>query len=214
MLASYDNLFYTALYVLPGFAAYHISESIINNSPYFSGRRKSEHFSGDMLLLYLLYSLICNLLCSLALGHDWAKADIYLLIPAEAAAILLVSAAVGFGFRLLCSRMDEFPEKLARLILPNRRSWVAWDRVFADIKYGSHLIVYLSNGEAVLGKFGPDSRASGTERDLYLEKAYYIEKDKKWREIPDNQGVFINPNSILYIEFYKLEAGKEGDADA
>lgn len=87
----------------------------------------------------------------------------------------------------------------------------AWDRKFSSIEQTQGVLVTLKDGTRIAGFFGKSSYASSelTERDIYLERVYYIIDEKGNRSFPEKAGILIAGGEIKTIEFHSYEAREE-----
>ncbi len=78
----------------------------------------------------------------------------------------------------------------------------AWEYVFRTLK-SKWVIVTLKNGSEIYALMGEGSYYSveGEEGDIYITKMYECKGDKKWREIRNSSGIWINKSDITFIEF-------------
>lgn len=82
----------------------------------------------------------------------------------------------------------------------------AWDYQFSKEDVANKYVeVGLKNGKIIKGYFSYQSFASSDRdyRDLYLETFHRTTCFGKWEDVPCNAGIWINPDSIQYIKFYK-----------
>lgn len=83
----------------------------------------------------------------------------------------------------------------------------AWDKFFAR-RECCWLRIHLTNGDMIGGYLGDGSYASGfpNGRDLYVDRMYQIDSDGKFgKEMSRTKGMWINGESIVFIEFMKKE---------
>jgi len=88
----------------------------------------------------------------------------------------------------------------------------AWDFLFSQDKR-RWVEVTLISGKKIRSLFQNYSCASSDikYRDLYLEKLYYQDskdyenQEARWQIVEDSEGVWINPDEIRYMKFFKLE---------
>ena len=192
---SFEVLFYTCIFLLPGFIIKSIMDTLVppvkhNDTKYF--------FS------CLLYSVVN---CAV---WSWA----YLLlnkISEEHPTIYWISllATTVVGATLLAIligvvKQKGFIEWLFAKMRVNKNHSVptAWDYYFSK-QEESWIIVTLKNGKTIYGKFSEHSFASSDteERDLYIEKTYNIKEDMTWVEDDKSKGILVAKDEIETIEF-------------
>ena len=192
---SFEVLFYTCIFLLPGFIIKSIMDTLVppvkhNDTKYF--------FS------CLLYSVVN---CAV---WSWA----YLLlnkISEEHPTIYWISllATTVVGATLLAIligvvKQKGFIEWLFAKMRVNKNHSVptAWDYYFSK-QEESWIIVSLKNGKTIYGKFSEHSFASSDteERDLYIEKTYNIKEDMTWVEDDKSKGILVAKDEIETIEF-------------
>ena len=66
-------------------------------------------------------------------------------------------------------------------------------------------MVHLKDDTVIYGWFGENSFVSTTpgNKDMFIEKVYNVDP-KKWKEIKDLSGVYINADEIAFIEFMNI----------
>lgn len=194
-IKSMDVVIYTAWFVLPGY----IITRIINTL--CPGRKVSDAIN---LLKCIGYSLIDIALWiwlyKICIGCNNKAWWHYLLLTVV---VVLTSTITGFVIGLIrywgCLRwlvLKVFKIQIEKPIA------TAWDNVFSARKNGCWLIVTLSNGKHIGGRFSTNSHASSDQdyRDLFLEETYEVD-ESGWRRTPNTEGVWISPSEIKKLEF-------------
>lgn len=91
-----------------------------------------------------------------------------------------------------------------------QRTPKAWDRFFLTQSEGCWVVAEMDDGALVGGEFGQGSFASLSphNEDLYLESAYFVDKDHNFLDpMQDNVGVWINGEKIKKLFFYRVNEG-------
>lgn len=200
-ITTFDTVFYTAIFILPGF----ITKAIIDviNPP------KRERDT-TLFLSFLAYSLINLALCSWAfvLVSPLANCDCTLpwywlaMLGITLTGSIVTSVLIGF------LKYHRFMYRLAQrlnfnIIDPTPTAWDYWFHKTEP----SFVVVTLKDGSQVHGWFGVNSFASSdpNERDLFIEKIYQKLDDGSMESAPENYGIYISKDMIRQIEFIKYE---------
>lgn len=199
VVESFDIVFYTAIFVLPGFLISCIIDA--TNPP----RRYNE---GIYLLKCLIYSIehyaVWSWAYSLLFNHDFKYFTIYwmsivltTLIGATIISILIVFIKQKQILYIVFEKIG---------IKSIHSTPTAWDYKFSK-QESDFVIVTLIDNTIIRGLYCTDSFSSSDyeERDLYLEKLYVLSNKHNWVEAKDNNGVYIAKNQIKYIEFLRGE---------
>lgn len=194
---SFDIVFYTAIFVLPGFLINSIID-ILNPT-----QKKSE---GVLLLKSILYSIIH---CAV---WSWAYKLIFKLeedLPYWYWVILigftLIAATI---FAVLIGIIKQ--KQLVRNVLLALKIYCphsipnSWDYAFARME-GIWVIVTLTDDSVIYGDFSTKSFASSDpeERDLFIEKTYIPNEKGEWIAADKNEGIYIHRDQIKTIEFLR-----------
>ena len=191
---SLSPVFYTSIFVLPGFIVKSIIDVMTppqryNNAKYF--------------LSYLLYSLVNCSLCSWAYilisKHFLPSSGIYWILSLLITVISSILLALLIGF---CKQKEWIEKIFARFHFRKiHPSPTAWDYVFSR-QEDSWVIVTLKNGSIIYGLYSFSSFASSDtdERDLYIEKVFTIGDNSQWIPNEQSKGILISKDSILTIE--------------
>ena len=197
MYDSWDTVFYTALFLLPGY----VIISIVNAFNPQARFNESKYF-----LKCLLYSFV-NLgvwgwAYSVVLTITLPKTSLQWLLLA--CITLMGSALLGFIIGLIKQKMH-----LSRLlnyfgILTIHPTQSAWDFLFSK-QESYYVIVAMEDDRIIRGWFSSNSFASSgpDNHDLYIEQCY----GEGWSEDIQSKGIYIPGDQIKYIEF------KEGEAN-
>ena len=193
---SFDIVFYTGLFVLPGF----IVKSVIDtmNPP----RKTSD---GIYFLSCMMYSIInCAVWSWLyvwisSLGNDQRVLYWFLCV------LITIVGAMSIGLLLGMAKQKRlFYDLLAafgfKVIDPTSTAWDYW---FSQ-QEPSYVLVTLTDDSVIRGWFGDDSFAASDseDRDIFIEKVYVtIKGTNRWKAAPENKGVYISKSQIKTIEF-------------
>lgn len=196
-IASLDIVFYTAIFVLPGF----IINSIIG---YINPPPKSK--DSIFLLKCIGYSLIsCSVWCWLYLiviKSDINPVGRWLLLFTIS---LLGSSLVGFFIAVIKQHqiIDRMLWKIK--VRTIHTTPTAWDYIFSKQESG-FVIVTLIDDQKLYGWYSAHSFTSSDqdERDIFIEKAYIFD-GKKWEIDNQSLGFYIAKDQIKVIEFKKGE---------
>ena len=192
MIESLDTVFYTAIFLLPGFLIINIIDS--TNPP-------KRQFELTYILKCLLYSLI-NCACCSPLYSIIANIKcefLYWLLFVTATILVAVVIGVIVSFIKQKNIIIRFLAKFNISSFPSTPT--AWDYVFSK-QESYFVIVTLNNGERVRGWYSNNSFASSDQdnKDLFIEKAFFYEKNGKWIEDKESSGLYIPGNQIKLIE--------------
>lgn len=188
---SLDAVFYTALFILPGY----VITSIVNAFNPQGRLNESKYF-----LKCLLYSLVnLGVWCwayNIVLNNTASKSSLrWLLLTA----ITLLGAAL-LGFLIGVIKQKTLLSKLLnRLGISTIHPTVlAWDYLFSK-QESYYIIVKMDDDKIVRGWFSDKSFASSDpdNHDLYIEQCY----GEGWSEDPQSRGIYIPGDQIKYIEF-------------
>lgn len=196
-IESFDIVFYTAIFVLPGFLINNIIDTLNPT------QKKSE---GVLLLKSILYSIIH---CAV---WSWAYKLIFKLEDAHPYMywIVLIGftiiAATVFAVLVGVVKQKQLVRKVLSILkiycphsIPN-----SWDYAFTRSN-GSWVIVTLVDDSVIYGEYSTKSFASSDpeERDLFIEKTYVPNENGEWIEAEKNEGIYIQKDQIKTIEFLR-----------
>lgn len=199
LIESFDVVFYTGIFVLPG---YIISEIIAVFNP---TKKLSE---GALLLKCLLYSIIHCAIWSwlykivFEIGAQYPKAYWFILVLTT----IIVASVLGTVIGLIQQKQLIRTMLTALKIHTSHSTPNSWDYRFSK-NQSTWLIVTLVDGGMIYGWFSTQSFASSDaeERDLYIEKIYSIDDNNTWIENEMIEGIYIPKEQIKTIEFLKGE---------
>ena len=198
MIESFDAIYYTSIFIIPGF----VMTKIIN-----ACNPSTKMDFGEAFIQWLLLSLF-NFCCCRGmtmwlyshreLFNDWYWVVFLLsvLFIATLVAILIAKIKQGQVIRKILSWFHVY----IKHSIPT-----SWDNVFSkpDTQF---ITVTLTNGEQISGIFSTESFASESpnDKDIFIEQMYNI-NGNKWELIEGNKGILIIGENIRTIEFYNEE---------
>jgi len=193
---NFDTVFYTCIFLLPGF----IIKSIIDT---FIPPQK--HNDIKYFFICLLYSIINCAILSWAYVLIYSFREKHLIIYWFFCVSITIVGAVIIAVFIGIVRKKEWIKRILLKLnisisnpIPN-----AWDYYFSKQNEAIWVIVTLKNGKEIYGLFGCNSFVSSDyeERDLYIEKVYNIDDHMKWIDNPQSKGILICKDEIETIEF-------------
>ncbi len=201
MTIDLGDLLYIVIALIPGF----IVESIARR---FIPHAKRDHTF--TLFSFIVYSILCYIPPFVFAFHCLYDIfvhradDLYTFLCAAIAVLVLWPVVAAFIFVYLSKwgffnwLQSVFHVKVDELPLKNPPIWYLR---FLELSYesGRYVTVTLKNGTVINGRYDTNSYASKSLeiRDLYIEAIY----DEEWHEIPDTDGIYINGDEIVSIEF-------------
>ena len=198
---SFDVIFYTAIFILPGFMMANIIDAA---NPTTS---KSE---GVSALRYLGYSIIQCACCSWL--YKWVLPSKELHPVRFWLLWLAITLVGGTLLGIICAAIKQNNVAKSLLKKIHIRSLhptpTAWDYIFSQEKSG-YLIVTLTDNTKVYGWYSTNSFTASKdgEHDIYIEKQYSCSADGEWMCISDSAGIYIPANQVKYIEFKGEDSG-------
>lgn len=194
---SFDIVFYTAIFVLPGF--------VINSIIGFINPPK-KHNDGIFLLKCIGYSLVsCAAWCWLYLIV--IRSNIH---PVGRWLLLFIISLIGssfIGFAIAIIKQHQIIDRMLWKIKIRtiHTTPTAWDYLFSKQESG-FVIVTLIDDQKLYGWYSSQSFTSSDpdERDIFIEKGYRIDGEK-WTLDEQSQGFYIAKDQIKVIEFKKGE---------
>ena len=194
---SFDLVFYTAIFVLPGFIINIIIDSM--NPP-------KKHNDGIYLLKCIGFSLVsCAIWCwlykiilesdKLSMLWHWI---LLLLTSILGSSIIGVILAVIKQFQII----DNILSKLKVRTIHSTPT--AWDYLFSKQSEG-FVIITLADDTKLYGWYSSNSFTSSDpdERDIYVEIAYKISENETWEKDSQSGGFYIPKDQIKYIVLKK-----------
>jgi hypothetical protein len=197
-IESIDVVFYTCMFLLPGYIIQEIITSLMPSKQY-SDNIKLLRFLGYSILNLAVWSWLYMIVL------DELKSDQALHWILLSAITFITSCVTGFLIGIV--RNKEWIRKIFSKIKIQIEHPIptAWDYKFSKTKDLRWVIVSLSNGEVIYGKYCTQSLSSSdaSNRDLYLEEVYIYEEGKPWFRVEGTDGIWISANEIKFIEFRK-----------
>ena len=195
MIDSFDVVFYTAVFVLPGFVINGIID--LTNPP-------KKHHDGIYLLKCIGLSLVsCAVWCWLyniilecdKLSELWHW--IFLILVS-------VIGSVFLGIVIAIIKQYQCIDFILSKLKINTIHTIptAWDNLFFN-QTGGFVIVTLLDDTRLYGWYSSNSFASSEqdERDIFIEIGYQISNDGTWHRDEQSGGFYIPKDQIKYIEF-------------
>lgn len=203
ILNSLDAVFYTCVFLLPGFIIKSIVDSLVP---------PARHNDVKYFFTCLTYSIInCAIWCW---AYSWVVNSVELSMKYWL--LLLVITLIGasvLGLIIGCFKYQNGFEKLLKKIRIKKSQPIpsAWDYFFSK-QETVWVIVTSKNGKTIYGLYADNSFASSDpeERDLFIEKTYILENGKTWIEDESSLGILLSQNEIETIEFLKGENNGNG----
>lgn len=193
---SIDVVFYSVIFLLPGYIIEEIIKSIMPKKQYSEGINFLRYLAYSIVNLALwswIYFIINNFILSTTIIY-WI-----LLI------LVTVITSIITGLVLGLVRKKEIIRKAFSNcgVQIEHPIPTAWDYKFSKTQEDRWVIVRLANNEIIYGKYGSKSLASSDDRyrDLYLEEVYVPDIDKEWKISERSDGIWISENEIKSIEF-------------
>lgn len=195
---SFDVVFYTCTFLLPGFIINSVVNSLVPKTRLDDVRYP---------LSCLLYSIINCALCSwfyVALTKNISSRNPvlywFLMVIGTIIVALIVAFVIGF------TQQKGVIEHIFSRVGINKVHPIptAWDYYFSK-QQASWIVVTLRSGKVIYGLYAQQSFASSnpSERDLYIEKTYTLDDDMTWIEDSKSNGILISKDEIEAIEFFK-----------
>ena len=186
-ISSFETLFLTCLFILPGFIINTIDSAINPNE-------KCNDFS--LFLRYLTYSII-NFIMSYVFINIFYRAH-FVNIFTLTIIFVLFAVIIGTAISFVKQKYPIHHIFNAKHPIPT-----AWDYYFSQ-QCPSYILVTLVDGTKIAGWYSSNSFSSSVdnERDLYIEKKY-DETGEEWTPVENNNGIYIAKNQIRTIEFLK-----------
>ncbi|MBI2218807.1 MAG: hypothetical protein HYU51_16095 [Candidatus Rokubacteria bacterium] len=199
-LNSFDAVFYTLAFLVPGFLADSVANTMVRKKA-IAHEVSLLRFLTLSCLNYAVWSWLVYLVVRTAffLEHPIRSAAAWFLV------IFVSPVALGAMLGVLSQR-NTIRRLLDRLgIYTVHPIPTAWDDFFSTTG-PVWVLVTLKDGSSVGGRFGARSFASSdsTERDLFVESVYRVEERGAWTEVPLNAGIWIRGDEIQHVEFWEF----------
>lgn len=203
--SSFDVVFYTCIFILPGFLSYSIIKVICNGS----NKSDGVHFISslglsiiNLMIVYFAFNQLDKKSLDIILQQDISTETFYswLYFILSLAGTSIVIGTI-FGIIKLNDFIRRFLRKIGIIIPLSIPS--AWDYCLSKLD-SCWVTVHLNDGTEITGTYADNSYSSSdaNERDLFLEEQYEYGEDKKWSKCDRTGGIYIAKNQIAYIKFY------------
>ncbi len=193
---SFEVLFYTAIFLLPGFV---INCIIDKTTP--PQKHNDTKFIFKCIMFSIISCAIWSWLYLIIIRCDSLNAFIKWLLLILVS--LLCSSLIGIVFAFV--KQKQFVAKvLSRCQLKTSHSVpTAWDYIFSE-QNEMFVIITLKDDKQIFGWYSTNSFTSSDpdERDMFVEKIYDY-NDGEWLVDDYNQGCYISKDQIKFIEFKK-----------
>jgi len=203
MISSFDVVFYTLAFVVPGFLIDLFLRKFVPQE-----KQSDQH----NVFYYLTLSFV-NYAAWSWLIYNMMKNDYFTVHPILTGflwfAIIFIGPLVIAIITLLLYKFKVLG-KIAAYFKVNTVHPIptAWDYKFSTITEKKWVVVVLENDIQIAGVWWAKSFASSVaeERDIYLEEVYTIEGEKGlWKKVPRTDGMYIKGNQIKLIQFWNDE---------
>lgn len=195
-LNSIDVVFYSVIFLLPGYIVEEIIKSIMP---------KKQYSEGINFLRYMAYSIVNLALWSwiyfIINKYTLPTSIIYWILLILVTVITSIITGLALG---LVRKKEIIRKAFSKCgVQIEHPIPTAWDYKFSKTQETRWVIVRLANNEIIYGKYSCKSLASSDERyrDLYLEEVYVPNIDKEWKISDRSDGIWISANEIKSIEF-------------
>lgn len=195
-VASFDIVFYTAIFILPGF----IINSIIDTT-----NPPKKHNDGIFFLKCMGYSIVS---CAI---WSWLYKIVIMCkcISTIMHWILLITISIIGSFLIgLVFAIIKQKQVLERILWEFGVNTIhstptAWDYIFSK-QEECFVVITLLNDNQIYGWYSSNSFTSSEpdERDIYVEILYQY-REGQWIKDEQAKGVYIAKNQIKHIEFKK-----------
>lgn len=194
---SFEVVYYTSIFILPGF----LIKSIIN-----SMTPKVKTSDSIYFLSCLSYSIVNCAIWSWMYNILYQNRDI---LTFWYWIFVVLSTLIGATLLAIILGYIKQKELISRLVNRTKVNYIhpvptAWDYYFSKQK-SAWVIVTLMDGSKVYGHFDNQSFASSDreERDIYIQEVYGIDEKYNWIKNGQSDGIMISKNNIKTIEFIK-----------
>lgn len=198
-LNSFDTLFYTLSFIVPGFILHSTLSAFVPQKT-IATQLSFLRFLSLSCFNYAIWSWLIYLIF---------QSSYFINEPIRIAAawgVIILASPILLGFLAGYFSQKEYIRKFLQSIGLNPIHVIptSWDYKFSNIRNANWLLVTLQDGRTFAGLFGSKSFASSEtgERDLYIQEVFKITENGPWEKIPQNAGVWIPGSQIRYIEFW------------
>lgn len=202
MVDSFDAIFYTLGFIVPGFIIDIITRRFIP---------KKDPSSQNSILTFLSLSFLNYAIWS-GLIYIVFKVDYFASRPIATGIVWFVVIFVSplfISYFILRMYRDKKMDKISKWLNMNYVHAIptAWDNKFITMQQDKWVIVSLDDGTSIAGFWSIGSIASSDpqERDIYIKETYTIDEHGEWHVVPYTDGVWIKANAIRHIQFINYE---------
>lgn len=209
IIESFDIVFYTFSFIVPGYIIEEVVSSIIP-------LKKQEE--GIKIIRCLAYSVL-----NYAIWFSWGIKLLQTIVPSNsvkfwvllALLVLITGFITGFIIGFIRAKgfiRDIFNRCFGKFGLNLTHPIPsAWDYVFKNFTEGAWVTIKTDEDTFVRGLFYKNSFASSDEnyRDFYFEQVYTMGEDGTWSKTPRTKGMWLSPDAIKHIEFYEIKEKEE-----
>lgn len=193
---SFDVVFYTAVFILPGFIISNIID-LINPPKKFN---EGKYFLKCLLLSIMNCAIWCWLYRIIIDCKDLSSLCHWILLVLVS---LIGSTIIGIVIAVI--KQKQIIDRLLYKLKVNtiHSTPTAWDYYFSKQESG-FVIITLIDDSKLFGWYSSGSFTSSDpeERDIYVEKAYKVENEQ-WKLDEQSAGFYIPKDQIKVIEFKK-----------
>jgi hypothetical protein len=206
-LDSFDALFYTLAFIVPGFILWSTRAALVP--------QRAED-TGLSLVRFLIYSCLHYALWSWLI-YLMFRIEFFTAYPYRSAAawfLIIFVSPLSLGMLLGALRNTGVVRRLLGKVKlrPLHHIPSAWDYIFFRMSEGAWILVTMKDGKKVAGKFGRESYAApSSERDLYIQEVYdLVNAETPWQKITRSPGIWIKGDEIKSIEFWVSAPANKG----
>lgn len=196
-----DNIeivIYTFQFIIPGYIIGEIISAIMPQKTYGEGEKLLRYIGYSVVNIALWYWVF-------VLISQYCKLGTFIYWMCNVFGVLITGCVTGLIIGII--RAKNIVRKLFQKIGLNLIHPVptAWDYKFSD-KEECWVEVTVSDNKVIRGLYSNSSLASSDSdfRDIFLQELY-VKQDAEWIKVERTSGVWLSPNEIRYIKFYKME---------
>lgn len=199
MVDNFQIVFYTAVFIVPGYILYSTLESLVPRA-----KPDAANIVIKFLTATLIHYIIWSWLIYLMFNNKLFITNKLIFFISAIFIVVLSPSLLG----LVIAKLNDKKIIISLLQImgysPINPIPTAWDYKFSKMPATSWVIISLVDGKVFYGKFSTNSYASSepTERDMYIEDVYLLDENGRWVRRERNNGVLINGEQIKYIEFF------------
>lgn len=199
MIESLDAVFYTAIFVLPGFIVNSIIDS--TNPP---KRFREFTYLLKCIIFSIMHCAIWSWLYKIVLESDLVSTPwfwlILVAISIVGASVLGLIISIFKQHNIVNRLLEKFKVKTIHPIP------TAWDYYFSKLE-PAFIIITLVDDTRLYGWYANESFASSDEEDgdIYVQKGYKVTDDGTWILDEYSAGFYVAKNQIKCIEIKKGE---------